>query len=66
MKISEIRNILKENNFLYDKSIDIDTLVSGNKYEFICSQRHIFNALPTNAVKSKDKVCCRYVLEEKH
>lgn len=58
MKISDVRNILKEEQYLLDKNIDIESVVSGRKYEFVCSKGHIFQSLPTNAISKDGRLCC--------
>lgn len=58
MKISDVRSILKEKQYLLDKTIDIESVVSGIKYEFVCSKGHIFQSLPINAIGKEGRLCC--------
>ena len=58
MRISAVRNILKDKKYLLDKTIDVETIVSGKKYGFICKNGHIFHSFPTNAVNIDGRLCC--------
>lgn len=51
MKISidQIRQLLKENNYLVDKNMDVSEIKTGKKYEFICKYGHKFESLLSNA-----------------
>ena len=58
MKIDEIKKSLKYKNYLYDGTIDIDTIKTTESYSFICDRGHIFNSTPQNVIKSFGEISC--------
>lgn len=58
MKIDEIKKSLKYKNYLYDGTIDIDTIKTTESYSFICDKGHIFNSTPQNVIKSFGEISC--------
>ena len=52
LNIKQIRELLKENNYLFDKSIDISSIKTGRTYKFICEQGHVFDSLVSNVFQS--------------
>lgn len=57
LKIYEIRNILKKNNYLLNKNLDIDDIKTSKQYEFICENKHIFKSLVSNVFQSGEFRC---------
>lgn len=57
-KINEVKYKLLKKNYLYDKTIDINNISSGKKYDFICDKGHIFDAYPCNAFQNKGEFGC--------
>ena len=57
LKITQIRELLKEKNYLTDQSIDISNIKTGRKYYFTCEKGHTFESLVSDVFQS-DKFRC--------
>ena len=52
MTIKEIKEKLKNKNYLADKTINIDTIKTNKKYTFMCDNGHLFDSYPVNVFES--------------
>lgn len=52
LNIKQIRELLKEQNYLTDKSINISEIKTGKKYQFTCEKGHTFESLLSNVFQS--------------
>ena len=57
LKIKQIREILKEHNYLTDKEIDISEIKTGKKYSFTCEIGHNFESLLSDVFQSGKFSC---------
>lgn len=52
LNIEQIREILKDNNYLADKTINISEIKTGRQYLFTCQNGHTFESNVSNAFQS--------------
>lgn len=55
--IKQIKELLKEHNYLTDKDIDIDDVRTGKKYSFTCDLGHTFESLVSNVFQTSKFGC---------
>ena len=57
LSITQIRELLKEQNYLTNKNIDISEIKTGKHYQFTCQKGHTFESIISNVFQSGKFSC---------